>query len=106
VVISHFASYRSVYYSDLHRTWCAVRFLIDARVEKCGTTYRRLFRKRKQEKKKYSEIANVCGYRKRIARYLVDPASFGTLNLELKPCKLLSVVPQGKAFSVYGSVYR
>jgi len=38
--------------------------------------------------------------------YLVDPASFGTLNLELKPCKLLSVVPQGKAFSVYGSVYR
>ena len=39
-------------------------------------------------------------------RYLVDPASFGTLNLELKPCKLLSVVPQGKAFSVYGSVYR
>jgi len=26
--------------------------------------------------------------------------------LELKPCKLLSVVPQGKAFSVYGSVYR
>jgi hypothetical protein len=66
------------------------------------------YRKRKQDKKKYiySEIANVCGYRKNIARYLVDPASFGTLNLELKPCKLLSVVPQGKAFSVYGSVYR
>jgi len=36
----------------------------------------------------------------------VNRYSFGTLNLELKPCKLLSVVPQGKAFSVYGSVYR
>jgi hypothetical protein len=55
---------------------------------------------------KVSNLKTVTVTYLTLLRYLVDPASFGTLNLELKPCKLLSVVPQGKAFSVYGSVYR
>jgi hypothetical protein len=39
--------------------------------------------------------------------YLVDPASFGTLNLELKPCILLTAYPAtGRAISVHGSVDR
>lgn len=39
--------------------------------------------------------------------YLVDPASFGTLNLELKPCILLTAYPvTGRAISVHGSVDR
>jgi len=44
---------------------------------------------------------------KNALRYLVDPASFGTLNLELKPCILLTAYPlAGGAISVHGSVDR
>jgi hypothetical protein len=57
---------------------------------------------RKEKKEKHDSL-----FLSKHVGYLVDPASFGTLNLELKPCILLTAYPAtGRAISVHGSVDR